>query len=358
MNFTNLMNFKLKNMKLKLLAVLISILAISCGKNNNQKSTSENENTGTAVTILEVKKDTFNHFIEVQGKVDGDQNVVANPKTPGVITQIFVNVGDHVSSGQVLAQLDDQILAQTMKELKVSLEFLTEIYNKQKNLWDQKIGSEIQYLSAKNNKESLENKLKTLQEQLDMYKITSPINGTIEEIGVKIGQMVSPGLMVPFRVINFSKIKVVADVSEGYSDKIKKGNELIIKFPDINREVKAKVDFASRYINPVNRTFLIEAYLNPSEMEYRANMLATIQIKDYVSTEVYKLPINLILSSETEKYVFVAKKEANGWLAKKQTVKIGQTYNGICEVTSGLEDGDKVLTSGLLEIEDGDLVKL
>lgn len=344
-------------MKLKLLAVIISIFAISCGKKEAPKTETKASNQ-TSVTFYEVQKDTFSHYIEVQGKVDGDQNVVANPKAPGVVTQILVNVGDQVSKGQVLAQLDDQVLSQTMKELKLSLEFVTDLYNKQKNLWDQKIGSEVQYLSAKNNKESLENKIKTFQEQLDMYKISSPISGSIEEIGIKVGQMVSPGMMVPFRVINFSKVKVVADVSEGYSDKIKKGNEIIIKFPDLNKEIRAKVDFASRFINPVNRTFLIESYLNPSEMEFRANMLATIQIKDYVSTGVYKLPINLILSSETDKYVFVAKKQGETWIAKKQTVKIGQTYNGIAEIKSGLVDGDKVLTSGLLELEDGDLVKL
>ena len=345
-------------MKFKLLAVIISIFAISCGK--KEVKTEAPKDASTNVTFYEVQKVTFSHYIEVQGKIDGDQNVVANPKVPAVVTQIMVNVGDEVTKGQVLAQLDDQVLAQTLKELKFSLEFLTDLYNRQKNLWDQKIGSEVQYLSAKNSKESLENKIKTLQDQLDMYKITSPISGSIEEVGVKIGQLVSPGVpgQIPFRVINFSKVKVVADVSEAYSDKIRKGNELIIRFPDFNKEVRAKVDFASKYINSVNRTFVIESYLNPSDMEYRANMLASIQIKDYVSTGIYKLPINIILSSEKDKYVYVAKKQGDTWIAKKQTVEIGQTYNGIAEIKTGLVDGDKVLTSGLLEIEDGDLIKL
>jgi len=166
----------------------------------------EGSTPATPVSVIALVKEPFNHYIEVQGKVDGNENIGVSPRTPGVVNRVLVEEGDYVRKGQVLAELDAEVLKQSLKELESQLAFTTELYDKQKTLWDQKIGSEVQYLTAKNNKESLENKIATVKDQIKMSNITSPIDGTVEEIPIKVGQMASPGFPA-FRVVNFSKAK-------------------------------------------------------------------------------------------------------------------------------------------------------
>jgi RND family efflux transporter MFP subunit len=308
----------------------------------------------TEVAVTPVKTGTFKHFIEIQGKVDGDENIALSSKMAGFITSVRVVQGQKVSKGQLLATFDDQVMQQSMKELESALAFATDIYSKQKNLWDQGIGSEVQYLTAKNNKESLENKIKTLKEQLDMMKIKSPISGTIEEIPIKVGQYVAPG-MTTFRVVNFSKIKVVAEVAEAYSPKVQSGDSVFIFFPDYNTEIKAKLAFTSKFISPVNRTFQVECRINPGKNEFRANMIAIVKILDYKS-EAISIPVNLIQKSMAETYVYVAREEGGKKIAHKQVVVVGHDYNGMVEITSGLKDGEQLITTGYQSLNDGEQV--
>jgi len=309
------------------------------------------------LTFFEIQKTPFNHYIEVQGKIDGDENVIATSKAVGVITRIYVKEGDHVKKGQVLAEIDAGFLLPTMEEIKSQLAFATDMYEKQKELWDQKIGSEVQYLSAKNNKESLENRIRTLNEQIDMYKIIAPINGTIEEAPLKVGQNMAPG-MIAFRVINFNRVKVISEVSEAYAVKIKKGNPVKVTFPDDKKELNAKVDFTSRFISPVNRTFTIEVYLKPGEVEYRANMIAVLNILDYTNPDAIVIPVNFIQSDSKNQFVWIAEKQGEKYIAKKRTITQGQSYNGLTEILAGLGIGDKVLTSGLFNLQENQTVVL
>jgi RND family efflux transporter MFP subunit len=311
----------------------------------------------TKLSYIEIKKTTFNHFIEVQGKIDGEENVIATSKALGVITRINVKEGDNVQKGQVLAELDAGILYQTLEEIKTQLAFATDLYEKQKALWDQKIGSEVQYLSAKNNKESMENRSKTMNEQIEMYKIVAPISGTIEEAPLKIGQSMAPG-MIAFRVINFSRVKVISEVSESYAARIKKGNSVKVNFPDANKEIEAKIDFTSRFINPINRTFTIESYLKPGEIEYRANMIAVLNILDYTNPEAIVIPVNFIQNDSKTQFVWVAEKQGNKYAAKKRIISQGQSYNGLTEITSGLSEGDRILTSSLFNIQENEIIAL
>ncbi len=307
------------------------------------------------VSINEIKPVEFNQYLEVQGKIDGEENVGVNAKMPGVVTRVYVKEGDVVKQGQLLAQLDDDYMQKGLNELKSALDFASQMYDKQKNLWDQKIGSEVQYLSAKNNKESLENKLATLKDQVDQTKIKSPINGTVEDLQIKIGQAVSPGFPV-FRVINFSKVKVVAEVAEAYSSRIRLGNEVILFFPDLNKEVKAKITFSSKYINPTNRTFIVEARLNPNEIDARANMIAVFRINDYKVANAFVVPINVIQKSSDTRFIFLAKEENNKLIARKQIVNVGNIYNGKAEITSGLKEGDKVIMVGYQDLNEGQII--
>jgi RND family efflux transporter MFP subunit len=312
---------------------------------------------GMQVPYIDLRKATFSHYIEVQGRIDGEENVVATSQVPGMVLNVYAKEGDNVKKGQVLADLDASVYNQTLKELNSSLEFITDLYEKQKALWDQKIGSEVQYLSAKNNKESLENRIKTMKEQIEMYKITAPINGTVEDSPLKVGQTMAPGL-VAFRIINFSKVKVICDVSESYATRIKKGNDVKVSFPDDNKEFESKIDFTSKFINPVNRTFSIETYLKPGDIEYRANMIAVLNILDYQNKEAIVIPVNLIQKDSKEQYVWVAEKSGNHYVAKKKAVKQGDSYNGLCEILSGLNEGDRVLTTNLFDLLENQTVEL
>lgn len=364
-------------MRATVIVIILSILLVSCGKKDKNKELtnlkSQYETLGQKIKALEkeigktatasnnievligtteITPKPFNHYVEVQGRVDGEENVTVTSKAPGVITNILVKEGDAVKKGQKLAELDKSVLLQTLQELKTSQLYLNDLYQKQKTLWEQKIGSEIQYLSAKNTKESIDNKVKTLEEQIDMYNITSPINGTVEEIPVKIGQSLNPGFTA-FRVVNFSSIKVVAEVAESYSTKIHNGDDVIVTFPDNDEKIDAKISFSSKFINPINRTFLVEIKLAGGSIEYRANMIAVVKIIDYTVKDAIVLPINIIQSDNVGKYVFVLNENGGNKTAKKRMVTTGRSYNGEVEIVSGLIKGDKVITVGYQNIEDG-----
>lgn len=308
--------------------------------------------TGIAVAVVTLKNEIFKNYIDVQGRVDADQNVSLSSEMPGTITKINVKTGDEVHVGQVLAETDARAINQQISDLQTNADLVNQIYEKQKNLWDQKIGTEVQFLQAKTNKESMEKKMIAMQEQVRMSKIISPINGTVDAVDVKIGQAVAPGLPA-IRVINFSNLKVKSDVAESYASKIKKGNEVIIHFPDTQDSVIAKVDFVSRAINNSSRTFTVEVLLD-NKKEYHPNMVARLSINDYQSAETaITIPVRAIQKDENnEEFVYLA----SGNTAKKQLVKIGKTYSGKAEIISGLKAGDVLVTLGYDIINDGDVI--
>jgi RND family efflux transporter MFP subunit len=323
------------------------------------KEKGDTNNLNIAVVgVAEVKMQEFNHFIEVQGKIDGEANVALAPKMAGIITKVFVKEGDVVKAGQILAQIDDAVLRQSMDELQTQLSFANNVYVKQKNLWDKKIGSEIQYLTAKNNKEGLENKMKTVKEQMEMSRIIAPINGSIEEVLVKVGQLAAPGVLPAFRLVNFSTVKVTADVAEAYSPKVKKGDRVYIRFPDFDDEIESSITFSSKYINPTNRTFTVESRLNPGKLEFRANMIAVVKINDYKNSNAVVLPVSVIQKGTKGEYVYIQNTDGKNMIAKKIEVKSGQNYNGMTEVIEGLKAGDKVIVTGYQNLEDGQIIKL
>jgi RND family efflux transporter MFP subunit len=263
-----------------------------------------------------------------------------------------------VKKGQVLAELDADVLDQQLTDLNTLLAFVTDLYNKQKELWDQKIGSEVQYLTAKNNMESLQNKIAIIKDQINMSNITSPIDGTVEEIPIKVGQLAAVGSVVPaFRIMNFSKAKAVSDIGEANTAKIKTGDQVKIFLPDLNKELTERVTFASKYINPVNRTFMVEVTLPPANDVYRANMIAILKIKDYSKPEAVAIPQNFVQASRDEgHHVFVAEKENGKKVARKRNVEPGITYDGLTEIISGLKPGDVLITAGYKDLYDGQFI--
>jgi membrane fusion protein, multidrug efflux system len=312
--------------------------------------------SASVVTVDIITKKPFEHYIEVQGRIDGNENIAVNPRNQGgMVTKIRVHEGEAVTKGQVLAELDAEVLKQQLTDLKNKLAFVTDIYNRQKTLWDQKIGSEIQYLKAKNDMESVENGIATLDEQIKMSVISSPINGTVEDIPIKVGQLASPASPIPaFRIVNFSKAKALADVGEAYSAKVQTGDQVKVFLPDLNQEVTNTVTFASKYINPTNRTFLIEAELPMTGITYRANMIAVLRIKDYSNPTAIAIPQNYIQNSRDEgQFVYIAVEENGKKIARKRSITPSVSYNGLTEVVNGLQEGDKIITAGYKDLYNG-----
>jgi RND family efflux transporter MFP subunit len=310
----------------------------------------------TIVNVQQLATQVFDHYIEVQGRIDGNENIGVSPRTSGVVTRVIVKEGDFVKKGQLLAEMDAEVLKRNLSDLQSQLSYVNDLFEKQKALWDQKIGSEVQYLTAKNNKESVENKIATLKDQLSMSNITAPIEGTVEDIPIKVGQMAQVGVPA-FRVINFAKAKAVADVGEAYSAKIKTGDQVKIFLPDFNTELQQTVTFASKYINPTNRTFMVEVELPSGNLLYRANMIAVIRIKDYSAPSVIAIPQNFIQSSKDQgTYAFIAKEVNGKKMAERAFIKPGVTYNGLTEILSGLKDGDKLITAGFKDLYDGQII--
>jgi len=303
-----------------------------------------------AVSVEKIKAVAFKNYIDVQGRVDADENITISTEMPGTITRINVKVGDEVRAGQVLAETDTRAINQQMSDLQTNTALVNQVYDKQKALWDQKIGTEIQFLQAKTNKESMEKKMQALQEQLRMSKIISPINGTVDAVDIKLGQSVAPG-MPSIRVINFANLKVKADVAESYASKIRKGSEVIVYFPDIQDTLITKVNFVSRAINNASRTFAVEVMLDDKK-EYHPNMVARLNINDYQSGQpAITVPVRTIQKDETnQSFVFVAE---NG-IAKKKVITLGKEYRGQAEVLSGLKEGDVLVTLGYDLVNDGD----
>jgi membrane fusion protein, multidrug efflux system len=320
----------------------------------------ENPNAKTSVKAKEVATAElaprkFDHFVQTQGSVESENNILVSARSMGVVTQVFVTEGQQVSKGQVLAQIDNSVVARNIESMKSQLELATSVYNRQKNLWEQKIGTEVQYLQAKTNKESLEKQLESVQEQNDMYRIKSPINGVVDEVHVKVGENISPG-MPAVRVVNGSDLKLIARVSEAYVNNIKKGNSVVVFVPELKDKIEAKVSFVGNNIDPLSRTFNVEVKL-PSKANLRPNMTATVRVIFKSDKDVIVVPVNTIQSLNEEKVVYVAETKGKETIARKKVVTIAGVYDNEAQV-EGLKAGDKLISVGYQGLNDGDPIKL
>ena len=304
------------------------------------------------VSTVTVSPGNFTNYVDLQGHIDAQDNVTAYPQAAAVITAIYVKAGDHVSKGQTLVQLNNNVLTEQIAQAQAQTSLNQTIYQRQKNLWDQKIGTEVQYLQAKSTFEASEKAVNALKQQSDMYRIVSPISGTIDQMDLKLGQAASPGAS-GIRIVNTDNLKVKADVPESYATDINQGDNVKVVIPDANDSLMLKVTFAAKVIDPGSRSFGIEIKL-PQNKALRPNMTATIRVADYSNKKSIAVPLNAIQHSDTSSFVFI---NQNG-VAKKQMVKIGNTYGGKSEIVSGLSGGEQVVTDGASEIENGDKLKV
>jgi RND family efflux transporter MFP subunit len=305
------------------------------------------------VAVAPLAPQTFSHYLETQGRIEFDQNVGVSAKVPGVLSSVRVERGDRVSKGQILATIDASVLNESVAELKTALDLANTVYEKQKRLWEQQIGTEIQYLQAKNNKESLERRLATLRQQQAQFVIKAPISGVVDEVMPKVGEAVSPGLPVA-RIVNTAGLKVVADISEANASKINPGDEALISLPDLGQELPAKVSVVSRTINPGSRAFPVEfTLLGGSNLHLRPNMIAVVKVKDYTRPQALVVPVNIVQRDETGPFVYVAEARGRQQVVRKKKVETGLNYGGQMEITQGLQPNDHVITAGYQSLNEG-----
>jgi len=305
------------------------------------------------VTIKEVLPEDFNHYFEVSGSVEAINEAYISPETSGQIKKIYVKEGDVVVKGQLLAQLNTDITSNSIKELESSLDHANTVYEKQKRLWDKGIGSEIQYLNAKNGKESIEAKLETVKAQQEMSMIRSPVNGIVDKLDKKVGELAMPGMLL-MQVVNLNQLYVNADVSEAYLASIKEGDMVLLNFPvypDIEMEVP--VYRTGNVINPQNRSFNVKLKINNTGNMLKPNILAVMKINDFSSDEALVVPSKIIKQDINGKYLYVLNNNDNNKYAHKVYVSTGKSYQNQTVITNGVNAGDKVIVSGYNQVSDG-----
>ena len=319
----------------------------------------DSANAAVPVSVLAVQNQPFAGYLDVQGRVDFDQNATVAARAAGTLTSVRVQRGDRVRKGQVLATIDANILDASIAELRTRLDLARIIYQKQAGLWKQQIGTEIQYLTARNTYQSLQRNLATLQQQRDTYNVTAPFGGVVDNVLPKLGEAVAPG--APVVQLNSGRGgKILAEVSEAYAGSIKAGDKALVRLPDLgDQEIESTVRTVSRTISPTSRTFTVELRLPADQTaRLRPNMVATVRIQNYGQASATVLPVDLIQHDEQNAYVLVVGKEKGAAVAEKRIIKTGQTYNGKQEITSGLKVGDEVISGGYQNLNEGQLVKI
>ncbi len=312
----------------------------------------DNPGKAVAVSVLELQPTIFNSYIEVQANVSGDENVNATPQAPGVVQAVHVRPGQKVGRGQKLATLDAAAIEQQIKAQEAQLTLVKQVYEKQQTLWSQNIGSEIQLLTAKANYESSQKQYQALLAQRNMYSIISPIAGTVDNVGVKVGDMASPG-MSGIRVVSFDKLKVVTTLGENYIGKVTQGDKVKLIFTETGDTIATKLDYVARSVDPVSRAFNVEVWLGNNK-NVSPNMSCRMQIVNYSDNDALTVPISAIQKTSEGEMVYIA----DGGKAKAVTVKTGRNSNGMVEILEGLKTGDKVIVEGYADLDNGKPIEI
>lgn len=311
------------------------------------------------VSVDTLRIQDFAHYIELQGKIDANDIVYVTPRgMPSQVKQLYVKRGDNVRKGQLLAKLDDAIILQQMDGLKVQLAYAENIYNRQKNLWDQGIGTEVQLVTAKNNVDAMKKQIATLEESWQTSFVYSPISGVADEVNVKVGEIFSGGnpSYPQIKLVNGSSLKIVTEVPENYIARVKKGDKVEVVVPETGKPpFKSTISMIGASIHPTNRSFTTEAKL-PSDPFLKPNQSAIMKILDYQSKATIAVPVNVVQTDEKGKYVYVAQKDGDKMVARRKTVSVGEAYNGLIEVKSGLTGGELIITEGYQAAYDGQAV--
>lgn len=308
------------------------------------------------VVIDTVERAKFVRYIDLQGTVQSEDFVNAASEIGGRILQLNVKEGQSVSKGQLLAKTDVEAIRTQKEELSKALDLANDVYERQKRLWEQNIGSEIQYLQAKNNKERLEKSLLTLDAQLRKSNVYAPISGVIDLVFLKQGEVAGPGVPI-VQILSTKRVKIVSDVPETYLGKIKIGNKVDIHFPTLDKTITKPISMLGRTIDPSNRTFKVEVLTDNAMNELKPNLLAVIKINDYTVDNAVIVPMDIIQQEVSgQKFIYVAESQNSSWTAKKMVVTTGESTEGNVVITSGLKPGDKIIVKGGKTLTNGQLI--
>lgn len=305
----------------------------------------------TLVTVVPAQKRTFEHKIEVRGNVESRTNVNISAEMMGQLVEVQVKEGQRVQAGQLIAAIDSENLLKTIDEVETQLEFATTIFEKRKRLWDKNIGTEIEYLQAKNNKEALESQLETLNTQLDKTTIEAPFSGIIENVPVKKGEIVQPGQPVAFLVSN-NNMYIAAEVSERYIGSFKVGDEVEVSLPALNETFMYKISAVGNVINPASRTFTIEVELPMGKDYLKTNLIAVLKMTDYKADKAVVIPSRIIQEDFEGNFIYLADRDK----ARKVHVKLGLSYDNHTEVVAGLNGGEPLIDKGNRSVADGTVI--
>jgi membrane fusion protein (multidrug efflux system) len=313
-----------------------------------EAGSSDTSKKATPVSTMEVQPTDFVATINIQSQITGDQNVYASPQAPGIVKAVMVHVGEHVNQGQVLATLDAAALQQQIEGQQAQLTLAKTVYEKQKNLWAQNIGTEVQLLQSKANYESAQSQQAGLIAQKNMYRVTSPISGVIDMMTLKAGDATAPGAQ-SIRVVNASTLKAEANLGENYLGKVKIGNPVTLLFPDLNDSIKTALTYVAQAVDPISRAFLAQVKITNNK-KLHPNMSCIMKIANYENKNTLVVPVSVIQKTSKGEMLYIA----DGNKAKSVAIKTGANSNGLVEVLSGLNAGDKVITAGFEDLDNGD----
>jgi membrane fusion protein (multidrug efflux system) len=321
--------------------------------------TTSNDEKLELVTVIDLNPDVFNNYIEAQGKTYTENNVMVTTDMGGLVKGVFVDEGQYVNQGQTLIQLDNSIITSQMAELETAISLAKEVFDKRQRLWNQNIGSEIEYLQAKNQYESLIDKKASANVQLSKTSIKAPISGYIDMINVKLGEMAAPG-MPACQIVNNTMMEVKIDLPEVYLGKVNKGDEILIELPAIEKEVKAKVSAVGQTVNAYNRAFQVIASIDNKDNIIKPNMLVKAKFNNLTVSDAIVIPSNLLQESAQGYFVFTAETDSltNEVVAVKKQIEVGESYGGQIVVTKGLNESDVIINEGFRNVLDGQLIKI
>jgi len=321
-----------------------------------------NEEKFPLVNTITAKHEVFNHYLELQGDVSTKQNVLIYPEMAGTLQRVYVKEGDRVAKGQLLASIDDGGMSSQLSQLKTQAALAKTTFERQERLWNQNIGSEIQYLQAKTNYESSENMVAQAQSQLGKSNIRAPFTGIIDNVIKDQGTVVAPGPgSEVFRLVNLSDMYIKVEVPETYLGAVSKGKEAMVYFPVLGDTIMSKIRETGNFINPSNRSFEVEIPVPNKDGKIKPNLSAKVSLNDYTSENAVLIPTSIISeNAEGEQYVFVADEPNadNEAVVKRTIITTGKTQGAKIEVLTGLEDGNHVIKEGARSVKDGQKVKI
>ncbi len=313
------------------------------------------------ITTYEVKEEVFDHFLEIQGNVLTKQNIVLYPEFSGTLTHVYVTEGQQVTKGQILAKIDDSGLSQQLAQVRAQENLAMTTFERQKRLWEQNIGSEIQYLQSETNYKSLQSSVKQLEAQLRKTNVVAPFSGVIDDVISEQGSVVVPGQSPILRIVNLNDMYVEAEVPENYLPDVVPGKQVEAYFPVINKTVNTKVRQVGNYINPNNRAFKIEVGIPNQNSEVIPNLTVRLKINDYTNKNAIMIPQNVISENGNgDQYIYVLKDvdSLNRAVAKQVFITTGRTQGDFIEVLSGVNKGDRIINEGARSVQNDQLIEI